>query len=227
MHFYAVVHQKSLMPKPKYTALLLALSLIVLFLALSPKPQSSKESARFAGPEEADSASDRHLRAKRSTKGSAAQKFAEKMGFNSQFCFLIDMSIPSSQKRFFIYDMQGDSLLKSGLVTHGRCNEKWLEGRRYSNVVGSGCTSLGKYRIGIPYKGRFGQAYKLHGLEASNSAAFERFVVLHGQDCVPSVATGDEICQSDGCPTVAPEFLKVLGPSIRKSRQPVLLWIFE
>jgi hypothetical protein len=37
----------------------------------------------------------------------------------------------------------------------------------------------------------------------------------------------DEICQSDGCPTVSPNFLKELKPIIDKSSKPVLLWIFE
>ncbi len=134
-------HQKHLMPKPSATVLLLTLSLVLLLLAFFRKTQPSKASPRFAGSEEGHSAADRHPPTKLNTKGADAQDFAVKKGFNSQFCFLIDMSIPSSQNRFFVYDLAGDSILKSGLVTHGRCNEAWLEGRRYSNVVGSGCTS--------------------------------------------------------------------------------------
>ncbi len=101
--------------------------------------------------------------------------------------------------------------------------------QRYADTLNKPTHTVVRYNysIGIPYTGRFGPAYKLHGLEASNRTAFERFVVLHGHQCVPATETGDEICQSDGCPTVAPAFLKVLGPLIRKSAKPVLLWIFE
>ncbi|MBZ4190140.1 murein L,D-transpeptidase catalytic domain family protein [Niabella sp. 3A5MI-3] len=147
--------------------------------------------------------------------------------FNSGIAFLIDMKRAASQNRFFVYDLNRDSIIAAGLVTHGRCGEKWLEGRRYSNTVGSMCTSLGNYRIGNPYQGRFGLAYKLYGLDSSNSNAFERYVVLHSHACVPEAETDYEICQSDGCPTVSPGFLKQLQAIIDASPRPILLSIYE
>ena len=156
-----------------------------------------------------------------------AAEFVNKNGYNQNVCFLLDMSIPSGDKRFFIYNFKKDSIQKSGLVTHGRCNQMWLEGRKYSNVPGCGCTSLGKYKIGYGYNGSFGLAYKLHGLDKTNSNAFKRFVVLHSHECVPENQVSDEICQSDGCPTVSPNFLKELKPIIENSSKPILLWIFE
>jgi hypothetical protein len=161
------------------------------------------------------------------SKALEAKAFAKKNRFNSEFCFLVDMSLPSYQKRFFIYDLNKDSIINSGLVTHGRCNEYWLEGRKYGNMPGCGCTSLGKYKIGNAYQGRFGLAFKLYGLDKTNDKAFERFVVLHSHSCVPETEVSNEICQSDGCPTVAPGFLKQLKPLIKDSPKPVLLWIFN
>jgi hypothetical protein len=137
------------------------------------------------------------------------------------------MRLPSYQKRFFVYDLNKDSIINSGLVTHGRCNEYWLEGRKYGNAPGCGCTSLGKYKVGNAYQGRFGLAFKLYGLDKTNDKAFERFVVLHSHSCVPETEVNNEICQSDGCPTVAPGFLKQLEPLIKGSHKPVLLWIFN
>jgi hypothetical protein len=93
--------------------------------------------------------------------------------------------------------------------------------------VGCGCTSLGRYRIGQSYHGQFGLAFKLHGLDKTNDNAYKRFVVLHSHECVPETPIEDEICQSDGCPTVAPGFLQQLKPIITASNKPVLLWIFE
>ncbi len=156
-----------------------------------------------------------------------AKAFAGKNKFNTSFCFLIDMSLPSGQKRFFIYDLQKDSIQNAGLVTHGRCNQQWLEGRKYGNTIGCGCTSVGRYKIGHAYKGRFGLAFKLYGLDKTNDNAFKRFVVLHSHDCVPGREVNNEICQSDGCPTVSPGFLKQLEIPIKKSGKPVLLWIFN
>lgn len=160
-------------------------------------------------------------------KSSEALSFIKKNGYNELTCFFIDMTLPSGQKRFFVYDFVKDSIQRSGLVTHGRCNEMWLEGRKYSNVPGCGCTSLGKYKIGNPYNGRFGLAFKLYGLDETNNNAFKRFVVLHSHECVPETEARDEICQSDGCPTVSPQFLQQLKPLINRSPKPVLLWIFE
>ena len=153
--------------------------------------------------------------------------FVKTNKYNDQVCFLIDMSLPSGQSRFFLYDLKKDTIKNAGVVTHGRCNLQWLEGRKYSNEEGSGCTSLGKYKIGYSYTGRFGLAYKLYGLDKTNSNAFNRYVVLHAHDCVPETEVEDEICQSDGCPTVAPGFLQQLKQIIENSSKPVLLWIFE
>lgn len=156
-----------------------------------------------------------------------AKAFVKRKGYNDKICFLIDMSLPSGQNRFFVYDLKKDSLVNKQLVAHGNCFEYWLEGRRYSNVVGSGCTSLGKYRIGNSYTGKFGYSYKLHGLDSTNNNAFERTVVLHSHSCVPDTEVADDICQSNGCPTVSPKFLEEIKKVVNNSKQPVLLWIYE
>lgn len=161
------------------------------------------------------------------SKAKEAKSFARQKGYNETICLLVDMSLPSGQNRFFVFDMKMDSIKNNGLVTHGRCNQDWLKGRKYGNTIGCGCTSLGKYRIGYPYNGRFGLAYKLYGLEKTNDNAFARFVVLHSHACVPETEVTDDICQSDGCPTVSPNFLQYLKPVIEKSQKPVLLWIYE
>ena len=158
----------------------------------------------------------------------AARTYTTANHLNTGVCFLIDMSIASGKQRFFVYDLNKHRILAAGLVTHGRCNQNWLPGRQYSNTIGEGCTSLGKYRVGNPYNGKFGLAYKLSGLDATNSNAYARFVVLHAMQCVPEKEVDPyPICQSDGCPTVSPGFLAALSPLIDKSHAPLLLWIFE
>jgi hypothetical protein len=160
-------------------------------------------------------------------KADAAKTFIKANSYNDQVCFLIDMSLPSGQNRFFVYDLKKDTIKNAGVVTHGRCNQQWLEGRKYSNEPGCGCTSLGKYKVGYSYTGKFGLAYKLYGLDKTNSNAFKRYVVLHSHECVPETEIKDDICQSDGCPTVAPGYLQQLKPIIDKSGKPVLLWIYQ
>jgi hypothetical protein len=160
-------------------------------------------------------------------KALSAKSFAKGKDYDTAFCFLIDMSLPANRKRFFVYDLAKDSIINSGLVTHGNCNQYWLAEKRYSNAVGCGCTSLGKYKIGNAYYGKFGLAFKLYGLENTNDNAYKRYVVLHSHSCVPDNEIEDNVCQSNGCPTVAPGFLKQLEPMIRNANKPVLLWIYD
>lgn len=159
--------------------------------------------------------------------GHLAEHFCTQKKFNTNFCFLIDMSIHSGRNRFFIYDMKNDSVVGASVVAHGCCNKTFLTDASFSNISGSGCSSLGKYKIGYKYNGRFGTAYKLYGLDSSNSNAFERSIVLHSYYLVPDRETYPvPLCNSLGCPMVSATFLTKLSERIDASSTPVLLWIF-
>ncbi len=154
--------------------------------------------------------------------------YLQKKNFNTDHCFLIDMEISSGKNRFFVYDLKKDSIEMCGLVTHGSGLAGDGNGIKFSNVSGSNCTSLGRYRIGKPYNGKFGLAYKLAGMDDTNNKAFERFVVLHAHDCVPaSEVYPFTICESWGCPTVSPAFLESLKKYIDGSEKPMLLEIYK
>ncbi len=171
---------------------------------------------------------DNELKNKLSGLAVTAKQYAAAHQLGTQFCFLADMSIASGKPRFFVFDLQKNTVIMEGLVAHGRCNQDWLSGRKYGNAVGCGCTSLGKYKIANAYHGKFGLAYKLNGMDSTNSNAYRRFVVLHSMQCVPETAVDPyPICQSDGCPTVSPGFLQQLAVLIDKSEKPVLLLISE
>lgn len=138
------------------------------------------------------------------------------------------MSLPSGKNRFFVYDLAKDSIVKTSVVAHGSGNSGFSITPKFSNEKESGRTALGKYRIGKSYAGRFGTAYKLYGLDSSNSNAFSRYIVLHSYSCVPEQETYPlPICNSRGCPMVSLSFLKQLENIINRSKEPVLLWIFN
>jgi hypothetical protein len=162
------------------------------------------------------------------TKAFLLKEFAIHHSCSNEVCFLIDMSIASGKSRFFVYDLTKDSILLQGLVAHGSCNAGFQTESSFSNKENSGCSSLGKYKIGNSYYGKFGLAYKLYGLDSSNKNSFERNIVLHSYDCVPELETDPiPICNSRGCPMVSPGFLNQLKPIINQSERPILLWIFE
>lgn len=157
-----------------------------------------------------------------------AERWCASHHYNTHLVFLADMARPSGRNRFFVYDMQGDSVVCSSLVTHGCCNCSFLQTAKFSNENGCGCSSFGKYKVGGKYKGNYGTAYRLTGLDSSNSKASERNLVLHSYYSVPDTETyPDPIVNSYGCPMVSERFLKVLEKKIDASERPVLLWILN
>ena len=154
--------------------------------------------------------------------------YLARRGFNPSICFLVDMRLPSGRNRFFVYDLRRDSVLAVGLVAHGSGGSPFSAEPVFSNVDGSGCSSLGRYRVGYKYAGRFGAAFKLYGLDTSNSRAFARNIVLHSYEAVPERETWPQpICNSLGCPMVSPGFLQRLQPLIEGSGKPICLYVFD
>ena len=128
--------------------------------------------------------------------------------------------------RFFVYNLVKDSVEIAGLVAHGSGIAN-SDTPGFSNTPNSYCTSLGKYKIGKSYNGKYGLAYKLYGLDKTNSKAFERFVVLHAHACVPNGEVSPlPICESWGCPTVSPSFLTLLKSYLDGAAKPVMLWVY-
>lgn len=161
-------------------------------------------------------------------KGLSLLQFANENNFNATRCFLADMKIFSGNKRFFVYNLQKDSIEMAGLVAHGSGSDTGGDELFFSNTPNSNCTSLGKYKIGKSYMGKFGLAYKLVGLDNTNNKAFERFVVLHAHPCVPNENIAPvALCESCGCPTVSPDFLNELKIIISRSDKPIILWIYN
>jgi hypothetical protein len=150
--------------------------------------------------------------------------------FNTEFCFMVDMSIPSGKKRFFVYNIKKDAVEVSSLVSHGSgsykpgCNDLLV----FSNIPNSYATSLGKYKIGNSYTGQYGLSFKLYGLDSTNNNAYQRAIVLHSDNYVPIFETYPRhIYESAGCPIVSPNFLAVLDKYIKTSDKPILLWIYN
>jgi L,D-transpeptidase catalytic domain len=158
----------------------------------------------------------------------SVKKFAAANHYETRLCLLADMTIPSGKRRFVVYDLANDSIIISGLVAHGSCDKGFQEAARFSNTLNSGCSCFGRFRVGKSYRGKFGLAYKLYGLDSSNNNAYQRNIVLHAYPDVPDDETYPlPICNSRGCPMVSPGFLRHLQSYIDNSRKPILLCIFN
>ncbi len=157
----------------------------------------------------------------------ALKQFAIRFGYDTTYALLSNMGMLSNKKRLFVVNLTTMQIEYSGLVSHGRGESESMYDKQYSNKAGSRCTALGKYRIAGRYNGSYGDAYKVHGLEVSNSNAYNRNIVLHSMGCIPDVEGIAPACVSDGCPAVSKRFLAYLQKVIDTRKQSILLWIFD
>ncbi|WP_243394168.1 murein L,D-transpeptidase catalytic domain-containing protein [Flavobacterium reichenbachii] len=147
--------------------------------------------------------------------------------YNTKIAFLVDMRVPSGKNRFFIYDLEKNEVIDQGLVAHGSGSDTGIKGElRFSNEPNSNCTALGRYVIGKTYKGIFGKAYRLAGLESSNNNALKRAIVLHHYSAVPYEEQDYYISRSHGCPMVNEQFFKRIEKIIDSSKSNIIMDIY-
>lgn len=117
---------------------------------------------------------------------------------------VIDFSLPSDQKRLWIFDLDSGDLLLNDWVAHGKNSGDGMASA-FSNTVGSLQSSLGLFRGEETYDGKHGYSLRLDGLEPGvNDNARDRAIVIHGADYVDRelISKYGRIGRSFGCPAV-------------------------
>ncbi len=115
---------------------------------------------------------------------------------------VVDFSMPSRFPRFFLIDLLSGTS-RPYFVTHGKGSDPEHDGwlKTFSNVDGSAATSRGAYTTGNYYEGVHGLSMRLTGLEADNSHAVDRAIVIHAAAYAdPSlITTQGKLGRSEGC----------------------------
>lgn len=138
---------------------------------------------------------------------------------------LVDFSKPSTEERFYVFDMRHKKLLFSSLVSHGK-NSGGNYATSFSNENGSLKSSLGFFLTENTYQGKNGYSLVLNGLEKGiNDRAKERAIVIHGAAYSnPSViASSGRLGRSFGCPALPQAVSK---PIINTIKGGSLLFIY-
>ena len=151
---------------------------------------------------------------------------------NTDYCFLIDMSIHSGKNRFFVWNFKENKVEFQGLVCHGSGGGSTGAKPIFSNRVNSGCTSLGRYKVGEKSYSKYGINihYKLHGIDSTNNNAFKRIIVLHSFNPVPAFQIYPVhlyMGMSLGCPVVSNAMMRKLDALLAKQKKPVMMWIYK
>jgi hypothetical protein len=130
---------------------------------------------------------------------------------------VIDYSLPSTQPRLWVFDLEQARLLFEERVAHGRNTGENLA-TRFSNATGSYMSSLGAFVTQESYRGANGYSLRLQGLEPGfNDKARDRAIVIHGAPYVSEalVRAQGRLGRSLGCPAVSTAVAQPLIDSIR------------
>lgn len=107
---------------------------------------------------------------------------------------IVNYSAPSWQPRLHLVDLKQQEVA-SYLVAHGRGSDPdhtgWLQD--FSNKVGSKASSRGAYVTVEQYTGKYGRSIRLEGVDAENSNAYRRAIVIH-----PAWYVGDDMLRKYG-----------------------------
>lgn len=169
------------------------------------------------------------------TRADSALKYCKTKNFNTEYCFLLDMSIHSGLNRFFVWDFKKDTIIKSFLVCHGCGQNQWSsdeskENPTFSNVDGSHCSSLGKYRIGKRSYSNWGinVCYFMHGLEKTNSNALARQIVFHSWNMVSDTEVyPNGSPEGWGCPAISNTNMIYVDSLLKDEEKSVLMWMYR
>jgi hypothetical protein len=130
---------------------------------------------------------------------------------------IVDYTIPSTEPRLWVVDINKKTVIYHTHVAHGLGNGGNIP-ERFSDRPGSKQASLGVFVTGQTYQGGHGLSLVLHGLEKGiNGNAERRRIVVHGASYVnPSISEElGRLGRSSGCLAVETHLAKKLIQTIQ------------
>ena len=130
-------------------------------------------------------------------------KKAGKLGDKDRLT-VVDFSLPSTEKRLWVLDLDQKEVIFHTLVAHGH-NSGENVATNFSNQNESNMSSLGFYVTESEYVGKHGRSLKLEGVDQGiNDNALARSIVMHGADYVSEdfIRQNGRLGRSLGCPAL-------------------------
>ncbi|MEN9686813.1 MAG: hypothetical protein RLZZ28_2599 [Bacteroidota bacterium] len=130
---------------------------------------------------------------------------------------ILDFSLPSGKKRFFVIDLESEELVFHTYASHGKKSGTAIP-TQFSNKTNSNKSSLGFYVTGDTYQGKHGQSLRLLGEENGiNNNAMKRGIVMHSASYVDEqiIAQQGFIGRSQGCPAIPKDVSKEVIEKIK------------
>ena len=165
-----------------------------------------------------------------SSRAAELYAFCQERGFNTRVALIMDIGRHSGRRRFVVWDFQQGRALYSFPASHGSGSALSHVRSAYakcSNEDGSHLSSIGKCLIAERYEGRYGVAYRLDGLEESNSALRARCVVLHGWRYTTSFPIYPfSTVGSWGCSVLSRRAMRKVDEILQREER-VVMWLYK
>lgn len=153
-------------------------------------------------------------------------EYCRREGYNTRVALFVDLSRHSGRRRFVAWDMVRMVPIFTSPVSHGSGSERShvrSAYARFSNEDGSHLSSLGRAVVAERYEGRYGVAYRLDGLEVTNSNLRSRYVVLHGWEHTTSYPIWPRATVgSFGCPVLSRRMMARVDELLRQEKDVIL-----
>lgn len=165
-----------------------------------------------------------------STRAAELYAFCREGGYNTRVALLMDLGRHSGRRRFVVWDFQQGKALHSFPASHGSGSVQSHVRSAYaecSNEDGSHLSSAGRALVAERYVGRYGVAYRLDGLDETNSALRKRCVVLHGWRYTTSFPIYPfPTVGSWGCPVLSRRAMRKVDEILQREQR-VVLWMYK
>ena len=154
------------------------------------------------------------------------REFCAREGYNTRVAMFVDLSRHSGRNRFVVWDMERNEPMLIAPVSHGSGAQRSHVRSAYarlSNEDGSHLSSEGRAVVAERYEGRYGVAYRLDGLDATNSNLRSRYVVLHGWEHTTSYPIWPRATVgSFGCPVLSRRMMARVDEILRLEERVVI-----
>lgn len=165
-------------------------------------------------------------------RGEEAASYVKRKGLNEKYCLLVDYALPSGEPRVFLWSFAQKKVIYQAHTMHGPGKGSTPQKAVLSNVLGSKCSAPGPFAITKEHGTLNSTGYFLRGLDANNSNARSRGLMIHGAYFVDlALENNCEYIPLDemwcaGCVTISTDEMFYLGKIIASEEKQILLWSF-
>ena len=159
-----------------------------------------------------------------------AARYCRENGYNQRIVLLWDLAIHSGRRRFVVWNIAENRAEYAFVASHGSGSLHSHVPSAYarvSNEDGSHLSSVGRALVAERYEGRYGVAYRLDGLDETNSEMRRRCIVLHGWGYTTTFPIWPlPTIGSWGCPVLSRKAMRILDGILQREEK-VLLWTYK